>query len=61
MWELGLGLRASIVAPSCAAQMGFDSGLLVWGRSGYGGEHYEEITTALLQPRAVVSLLHHSR
>lgn len=64
MGELGVGLGASVVAPSfCAAQMtwGLASGLFVWGRSGYEGEHYEEITTVLLQPRAVVSLLHHSR
>lgn len=52
------------MAPSfCAAQMtwGLTSGLFVWDRSGYEGEHYEKITPVLLQPRAVVSLLCHSR
>lgn len=52
MGELGVGLRASIVAPSFyAAQVarGLTSGLFVWGRSGYEGKHYEKITPVLLQ------------
>lgn len=37
------------------------AGLLVWDRSVSEGEQYEKITPALLQPRAVVSLLCHSK